>query len=188
MYFYWSDGFGVSHLIFTFEDVLEPLKGIQIGELSLCIYLLHREMTFCWPKVFLERKCQFGDWNVSLVKLFICTKGGRNKHPNFKAAEPFLSTSSGVPQVYFKILQVQFASFKGWESKCSDWTKCLPHPQTFFFSRMGIKLKFYYSPCSGCLQHLGKLEAELAKVKSVYAEKVLHLYLISQQLDPLRIL
>lgn len=139
-------------------------------------------------KIFLERKCQFGDWNVSLAKLFVCTKGGRNKHPNFKAAEPFLSTSSGVPQIYFKILQVQFASFKGSESKCSDWTKCLPHPQTSFFSRMGIKLKFYYSPCSGCLQHLGKLETELAKVKSVYAEKVLYLYLISQQLDPLRIL
>lgn len=49
--------------------------------------------------------------------------------------------------------------------------KMFASPTNFFFSRMGTKLKFYYSPCSGCLQHLGKLEAELAKVKSVYAEK-----------------
>lgn len=61
LHFDQSDGFWVSLLIFTFEDVLEILKGIQIGGLSLSICLLHKEMTFCWPKVFLERKCHFGD-------------------------------------------------------------------------------------------------------------------------------
>lgn len=38
--------------------------------------------------------------------------GRRNEHPNFKAARPFFSTSSELPQLCITILQVQLESFK----------------------------------------------------------------------------
>lgn len=146
---------------------------MSIRELSLCICFMHREMTFFWPKVFLERKCHFVKLKCQFSRVVHMQKAnGEKKHPNFKAAERLLSTPSDLPQLCSERLRVRSGSFKRLKAKMLRPSKMFAPSSTHSllfhcYFRTGIKQMIYFSPCSGCLQHLDKLETAFAKLKSI---------------------
>lgn len=92
MHFNWSDGVWVSHLTHTFKEYWSNLKGHK-WETFLFVSACYTERGhFNGQKFSRGNKSYFGDWNVSLVKLSICTKGGEKWAPKLQSSWtiPFL--------------------------------------------------------------------------------------------------